>query len=303
MKVAILLTGNLRSWRICCHILKKSIIDHYNCDVFMSVDSKNNIQNFYKNSTNDTELSELNDAISFYKPKKVYYGTYDFTDEYTKLKEIKTIKVYETGTIDISLNNNIYSFSKPYDDTKNNKVVNSNFVYNHFKPLYAQYFNALKCYELMSTYSKENNITYDLVIRLRFDHLICDPKTIESINKFQMIGGQILYNDYNIELAKNIDNIKVHLSNPLNNSIYVVGMSSFNGYCIINDWFWITNADTAHIIWTFYEHLTDIIKECSITCYPYHGACIEHYFFKYLIKNNLTIRLSNIGGQVIRTIN
>lgn len=303
MKIAILLTGNLRSWRICCHILKKSILDHYDCDIFMSVDLKNNIQNENKNLPNDTSLNELNDAINFYNPKKVYYATnYDFTDEYTKLKNIKTAKIYEKGTIDISFNNDVYAFSKSYDDTKINQIVPITFNNNYFKAIYAQYFNVLKCYELMSEYSKDNNINYDIVMRLRFDHFILDTNTINIRSLFQTTDEQILYNDHNIEIAKHIDNIKIHLSYPADNSIYVIGAGSFCGYAYVNDWFWITNRNTASVVWVFYEHLINIVKESCETYYPFYGAAIEHFFYKHLVKNNIMIKQSCITGQVTRTL-
>ena len=73
MKIALLLTGNLRSWRLCGHVIKNCLINKYDCDVFMSVDLNNIYQHENKNCFDNTNINELNDAISFYNPKKVFF--------------------------------------------------------------------------------------------------------------------------------------------------------------------------------------------------------------------------------------
>lgn len=122
----------------------------------MSVDLNNGLQNINENITDTTSLNELNDAIAFYNPKEVYYGmNYDFTEKYNILKDIKTAKIYKKGNIIVSLNNNIYSFSKPYDDTKNSSIGPVNLISDKCKILYIQYYYVQKCYNLMVSYSKK----------------------------------------------------------------------------------------------------------------------------------------------------
>ena len=44
MKIAILLTGQLRTVDVCKYIVFNSIIKKYNTDVFLSIDINNNLQ-------------------------------------------------------------------------------------------------------------------------------------------------------------------------------------------------------------------------------------------------------------------
>lgn len=55
MKIAILLTGNLRTVEMVKHLHMNSLIKPYNADVFLGIDTSNKLQVEYQNSTEDTE--------------------------------------------------------------------------------------------------------------------------------------------------------------------------------------------------------------------------------------------------------
>ena len=68
MKVALLLTGQLRTHEMVKHIQMNSLIRHYDMDIFMSIDLDNSIQTAHKNPTDRTDISAANAAIEFFKP-------------------------------------------------------------------------------------------------------------------------------------------------------------------------------------------------------------------------------------------
>ena len=68
MKVAILLTGNLRTVEMVKHLHMNSLIKPYNADVFLGIDTSNKLQVEYQNPTEDTEQQLVKDTIDFFKP-------------------------------------------------------------------------------------------------------------------------------------------------------------------------------------------------------------------------------------------
>jgi hypothetical protein len=68
MKVAILLTGQLRTVEMLKYLHLNSLILKYNANVFLGVNLNNDTQNNNKNLTIPTTLQEINNVIDFFKP-------------------------------------------------------------------------------------------------------------------------------------------------------------------------------------------------------------------------------------------
>ena len=68
MKVAVLLTGQLRSVDMVKYLHMNALIKQYNADVFLGIDLNNTYQNMHKNSNTFTTLEDLNKANDFFKP-------------------------------------------------------------------------------------------------------------------------------------------------------------------------------------------------------------------------------------------
>ena len=68
MKVALLLTGQLRTVEMLKYLYLNTLILPYDADVFLGIDLNNKQQCAYKNSTNQTTLEEANKTIDFFKP-------------------------------------------------------------------------------------------------------------------------------------------------------------------------------------------------------------------------------------------
>jgi len=135
VKMAILLSGHIRNYNILGSLTH--FIKNYNVDVFIHTWDNKGIKG---------QETNLNDTI--------------------QTEEIKNII------------NNI-SNVKDYFIENNNKYVNSiiteteqKIYFNHSSPeifIKSQLYSIYQSYNLMDNYSKENNIKYDMVIRLRFD--------------------------------------------------------------------------------------------------------------------------------------
>ena len=72
MKVAIILSGQPRTWKLCKHFLKNMILDRYDCDIFLGIDINNKTQLLYKNSQSCTDEIEVKQILDFYKPVSYY---------------------------------------------------------------------------------------------------------------------------------------------------------------------------------------------------------------------------------------
>lgn len=68
MKVALLLTGQLRTYDMVKDIQMNCLIKHYDMDIFMSIDLDNSLQTAHKNPKDKTDISAANAAIEFFKP-------------------------------------------------------------------------------------------------------------------------------------------------------------------------------------------------------------------------------------------
>ena len=66
MKVALLLTGQLRTNELCKHITKKTLIEKYDVDTFLSIDKDNKLQEAYLNHTEKTSDDVISKVIEYY---------------------------------------------------------------------------------------------------------------------------------------------------------------------------------------------------------------------------------------------
>jgi len=256
MKIALLLTGQIRTHELTKHIIKNSIINNYNTDVFLSIDSNNICQTENLNSYNQTSKKLINEVINFYNP------------------------------IDYFIHNEF------------NEIPNNNQNYVSFR----QYFFVMQCYLRLNKYIEKTNIKYDIIIKLRFDQLLWNTDKCYLYNFIKDSKNNILYNNKNINIAKNLSHkIKIILNDNIkNNQIIVLGSGTHTYYNYVNDQFWIHKPELCYLIFIFYFKLNEIIEECKKTVYPSNGASIEHFFYKHLINNNIDYYSNNIEGLFIR---
>jgi len=68
MKIALLITGQLRTYTLCKSNIKSLIIDTYDADVYLSIDRSNALQVDNANPVDPTQDATIADALAFFKP-------------------------------------------------------------------------------------------------------------------------------------------------------------------------------------------------------------------------------------------
>jgi hypothetical protein len=311
VKVALLLTGQLRTWNMCKIIVDKLKRD-YDIDIFLSIDANNLLQNEYANNTQSTQRAEIDAVIKYFLPKDIFIS-YEYSENDYISKLLPNKKVYTpTSNLPNYVENIICG------DNTNNLINIKQLFYNNncqatqkydnlklYKKIFEQYYIVYKAYELLEKYIETTSTNYDLIIRLRFDQFIWNTNNnhFEKYN-FQSIDNdknKILFNQYNItQTINNFDIIKLTLDNGKDNTIQVFGGGCYKYYAYVNDQFWCHKMDLLLKMKDFYNKLPDIINECKTTFYPEYGCWIEHFFCKYLVQNNIIIEKSILDGVFIR---
>ena len=86
MKIAVILTGQLRTFHMVKYLHLNSLISQYDTDVFLSIDLDNSLQCLHKNNKSKSNMDDAKKAIEFFKPKG-HFILENFNDEFKKLKQ------------------------------------------------------------------------------------------------------------------------------------------------------------------------------------------------------------------------
>jgi hypothetical protein len=284
MKIALLLTGQLRTVDMVKFLHMNSIIKKYDTDVFLGIDLNNSKQCEYKNDTSDTTLEKANQVISFFNPK-----SYFICDDYSS--EFKKVLDSNRDTID-----NINHIVEP-----------------HFMLLFEQYYIVKETYNLLIEHINKTDTKYDLVIRLRFDQFIWTDESssiIELINKTD--DNKIIYDIENTKLLNKIsetqtinfnlfDNKDENLSKNQNKkNIYLLGFGDCAHYKYANDQFWYHTPKLINVISTFYDKIYKLMNKAIKNNTGNCGCMIEHLWHTYLVNHKINIQKGNVSGVFVR---
>jgi hypothetical protein len=293
MKIAVLLTGQLRTIDFTKKILKDSFPS---ADFFLSIDKNNKQQNLPLNSTKATNKDKVKLAIDYFKPKNYYINNglpesfnnkfrfpFYFISKHHKKNNLPNYKNYLSG--------NIFQECQRFLP----KIV----FRSGFKKLFEQYFYVKQAFQIMQEYELDQGFQYDIVIRLRFDQLIYNAETIKRLHP------RMGYNLENISHANDSSlAIDINLNNILDGHAVVFGHGNNGNYYIINDQHFIAKRKTAIAISCFYDELSEIIKDSiSTNCYPTHYAQVEYFFCRHMMNHGIKLIKSeslNYGGMFIR---
>ena len=263
MKIAVLLTGQLRTFDMVKYLHMNTLISKYDCDVFMSINLDNILQCENKNSHEKTINEKIENALYFFKPVD-YIILDNFNDEIERIKRTMNF----------------------WDDS--------------YKLLFIQYYVVKNAYNLLINHINKSGVQYDIIIRLRFDQFIfTDGMSFGEIydNKLETI----LYNESNIRLLDELTkDKKIFFEEVLDNTIYLLGFGDFFHYKYANDQFFYHNSTILNYIFNFYDRISDLIEYCNNNEIGNKGALIECIFHLYLTNNNIYIKKSNISGIFIR---
>jgi len=168
LKMALLITGTIRNYKENYLTWKKHLLDLYDVDIFFHTYNISGYHNdIYNNKNINTKIFNENEIINLLNPKK--YIIDDFTIKLNEFKKTIVSQCLRNGS------------PKP-------------------EFIKAQLYSIYQANNLKKEYEKENNIEYDIVIKIRFD-------TIFNSN-FDVNDIKLIYNYENIILCGN-ENIKV----------------------------------------------------------------------------------------------
>ena len=149
MRVAVCISGELRTYKENYESLKKNILDPYDADVFLSSWNTTSAQDKYNNKI--TLPISKRELLDLYKPKGI--KLYDFDESI--FYEYKGVKIPDELI----------------------KVKPKSFRAN-----IPQFFLMKDCNELKRKYELENNFVYDVVVRTRADLLIFCQIKLEKLD-------------------------------------------------------------------------------------------------------------------------
>lgn len=272
MKVALLITGQLRTYELCKHIIKNILIDKYDTDVFLSIDINNTLRRIPSlNSNKNIDVNTIADVISFLNAKKTYICE-DYSNEFNR--QLKT------------LSNDSITFSTG----------------NFHNLIMEQCYIITQAYKILKEYVDATGIKYDVVIRVRFDQFIYSPScnVLSNFVTFDSAGSRIVkYTNDNIhKVAETTKHLKIDVDIPKSNEIYVFGHT--NDWA--NDQFWIHSHDSIEIMEKFYDEIPIIMNE-SVKAdknFLLYGPILEKIFLKFIKKYNLEPKLSVVIGEFCR---
>ena len=167
MNSCLLLTGNLRTFEKHFSIYK-SIIEKYDCDIFIFVSFKKfQLHPYKKELHNFYNETIINDTIIISYFEKL------FEKNENLLKKIKYVKIYDKFDED-NINKNAQLFSD------NKKFVG--------RDIYMQNTRRLDGIKYIKQFEITNNIIYNYIILTRYD---IDKLSIESLPKFPLDSNTI----------------------------------------------------------------------------------------------------------------
>jgi hypothetical protein len=266
MKIAVLLTGQLRTFEMVKYLHMNALIQKYDTDVFLGIDLCNHLQNYHKNSKSKTSISSLDSAVDFFKPIDTFVLD-DFTDEMNRLQLLS------------------------------NKCKRKS-----IELLFRQYYVVKNTYNLLINHIQNTEQKYDFIIRLRFDQLIFSNEVPMCPGIYDNVVRTVLYNEKNAQLINDYTKDKKFEFNELNdNTLYVFNFGDFKHYKYANDQFFYHTPSILTNMFEFYDNILPLMTYASENNMGNSGAFIECIFYLYITKlNNITFKRSNIHGIFIR---
>ena len=263
MKIALLLTGQLRTVDMVKYLHMNTLISKYDTDVFISIDLDNSLQRLKMNNTEKTKLEHVQDVINYFNPID-YIINDNFEDEFIKLQE--------KCRIDITIR----------------------------KRLFQQYRTVYNAYKLLINHINETNKEYDLIIRLRFDQFIW-TNNYYIFKNLKMIDNRIIiYDEENTNKLNEISkDLKLTFDEIEDNTVYVFGFGDYLHYKYANEQFWYHNSKLINIMSKFYDNMLELIVNCSQII---NGSeCLNEFmFYTFLTNNNINLKKTNISGIFVR---
>lgn len=265
MKIAILLTGQLRTFEMCKYLHMKYLISKYDSDVYLGINICNTHQIVYKNSKDKTNTDKVKRAIDFFNPVDTFILD-NFEDEFNKIKNKNTTNLHL------------------------------------LQGMFEQYYVVKNTYKMVLDNINKGK-TYDLIFRLRFDQFIYSEDVPIAPQLYDTSYNTILYTPKNIDIIKEytIDNY-FKFDEIADNTIYLYGFGNYKNCKFANEQFWYHTPSIINQMFEYYDNFLPLLVYCNQRLIGNEGAPIyEWMFYIYLTEfNKINIKKSNITGIFLR---
>lgn len=265
MKIAICLSGFIRTWEYSKISFIKNLLQDLDCDIFIHTYK----QNFYEYSSHKKDVIYNEDEI-----KKMFEGL-----------NVKSIVIEDRDVI----REQIESESEKYEGITNYKIrikessdETDNYV-NLGIRIYDQLRKINLCNQLRKDYQLENNVDYDLIVKSRFDVLY-----IDKINWNLFTDENIVYNGIDGCGGFPDDLVGIGKEKPMN--AYMDRFLNLDKMCFSV----VSKNEIDYINW--YNHHND-------TVFPIKEFCAHDTLLRNLIYNGCDIKEGGFRNRLIRNEN
>jgi len=240
-KYALILYGNLRSYKKTYPYFEKNLFNINNIDIFISTHLKKNISSHQYEDKNPNNFENIyGDRLKNIS----YLEEIDYSDliELLKMKiKVIDLRLYNSNKLEIDNMRTLDDWYKFYEKL-NNRDGNDYYLKTETNHKYLLHeiimlYHRLNAFRQMEKYSIDNNIKYDGVIIHRPDfyfkipidlskfiindniiYIRLDFMMISSFNRIKMLVTELLKNYYeNIPLNMNLSNQEIYLSETQHN--------------------------------------------------------------------------------------
>lgn len=265
MKLALLLTGQLRTNELVRHMHYHRLLAPYDVDVFLSIDPDNSRQNEFENPVQPTADDAVQEAIAFYRPKRYTVCTLSL-DEMVAVSEHPEEKRHLLSTF-------------PYAAL-----------------VLRQYYVVQQAYKLLA----ETPTNYDLVIRLRFDQLLFNDA--HDIHTLLAGKSQIVCTPTTLEMTKALAPTlpPLRLQTTPRTQLQVFGYGPYLHYFYVNDQFWCHAPALSSVMAGFYDALPRLTAARLAADNRNTGAFIESLLHNYLEEQGVEPVRTTVGGVFVR---
>lgn len=169
LKIALLITGTTRNYKENFITWKKYLLDLFDVDIFFHTYDITGYHNDIHNNNKNTNIFNGDEIIDLLKPKKHVIDNFS-----NKINEFKNLIVSQCS---------------------NNASPKPEFIK-------AQLYSIYKTNELKKEHEMENDMEYDIVIKIRFDTIFYSNFNIEDVVKIYNFNNVILCGNQNIMTMK-----------------------------------------------------------------------------------------------------
>lgn len=265
MKIAICLSGFIRTWEYSKVSFIKNLMQNLDCDIFIHTYK----QNYYEYSSVKKDIIYTEDEIK---------SMFD-------LINVKDIVIEDRDVI----KEKIEQDSKKYENITNYKIrikESSDEIENYVNlgiRIYDQLRKIHLCNELRKDYQLKNNIKYDLIVKSRFDVLYIDKIDWNLFNNENMV-----YNGIDGCGGFPDDLVGIGKEGPMN--AYMDRFLNLDKMCFTK----VEKTDIGYINW--YSHHDN-------TIFPIKEFCAHDTLLRNLIYNGFDIINGGFRNRLIRNEN